>query len=123
MAYAAGQLWGWPPNAFLLLGVALLWPGVWASAKMERDAGKPDPQSVVVDEVVGQWIGLAGASSLGWKQVLAAFLLFRLFDIVKPFPVARLERAPGGWGIMLDDVMAGAYTALVMVLLGWFHVF
>lgn len=90
---------------------------------MEKCAGKSDPQTVVVDEVVGQWIGLAGASSLGWKQVLAAFLLFRLFDIVKPFPVARLEQAPGGWGIMLDDVMAGAYTALVMVLLGWFHVF
>ncbi len=122
-AYAAGQLWGWPPIVFLALGAAFLLPGVWASARMEECAGKADPQTVVVDEVVGQWIGLAGVSSLEWKQVLAAFLLFRLFDIVKPFPAARLEAVPGGWGVMLDDVMAGAYTALVMVLLGWFHVF
>ncbi len=123
MAYGAGRAWGWHPAVFLGLGAAFLLPGVWASGRVERRSGKADPQMVVLDEVVGQWIGLAGAASLDVKHVLAAFLLFRFFDIVKPFPAGLLEEIPGGWGVMLDDVMAGAYTALVMVLLGWFHVF
>jgi phosphatidylglycerophosphatase A len=76
---------------------------------------------VVIDEVVGQWITLAGASTLNWKSWLTAFVLFRLFDIWKPPPVRQLERIPGGAGIVLDDAMAGIYAALVLYAAGWFN--
>jgi phosphatidylglycerophosphatase A len=76
-----------------------------------------------VDEVIGQWIALAGARALNWKTYLAAFVLFRLFDIWKPTPVRQLERLPGGWGINADDVMAGLYAALVMWTAGCFNLY
>ncbi len=68
----------------------------------------------MVDEVSGQWIALAGARRYNWKSYLAAFALFRLFDIWKPPPVRQLEALPGGSGINADDVMAGVYAALVL---------
>jgi phosphatidylglycerophosphatase A len=80
--------------------------------------GVKDPQGVVVDEVIGQWITLAGAGTLDWKSYLAAFALFRLFDIWKPPPVRQLEALPGGWGINADDAMAGVYAALVLWVAG-----
>ena len=69
---------------------------------------------MVVDEVIGQWISLAGARTLNWKTYLAAFALFRLFDIWKPPPVRQLEALPGRLGINADDAMAGIYAALVL---------
>jgi phosphatidylglycerophosphatase A len=76
-----------------------------------------DPGLIVVDEVVGQWITLAGVTHLNWKSWLAAFLLFRAFDIAKPFPIRRLEKLPGGIGIVADDALAGVYAALVLFLM------
>ncbi len=76
---------------------------------------------MVVDEVVGQWLTLAGARTLNWKSYLAAFLLFRLFDIWKPPPVRQLEALPGGVGIVADDLMAGLYAALVLFAAGCFN--
>ena len=111
----------WPPAMFALLAAALLAPAIWAADRMARDTGSKDPQTVVADEVVGQWIALAGAPALTWKYVLAAFLLFRVFDILKPPPVRALERLPGGTGIVLDDVMAGIYASLVLLAVGWFN--
>jgi len=99
---------------FLLLAALLFGPAVWAAGVTARAHRIEDPQFVVVDEVIGQWIALAGAASLNWKSYLAAFALFRLFDIWKPPPVRQLEALPGGWGINLDDVMAGVYAALVL---------
>ena len=78
---------------------------------------------MVVDEVIGQWIALAGARTLRWETYLAAFLLFRLFDIWKPLPARQLEALPGGWGINADDVMAGIYAALVLFLAGCFNLY
>jgi len=78
---------------------------------------------VVIDEVLGQWLTLAGAAALNWKSWLAAFLLFRLFDIWKPFPVRQLEALPGGWGIVADDLMAGLYGALVLFAAGCFNLY
>jgi phosphatidylglycerophosphatase A len=96
---------------------------VWAAGETARRTGIEDPQFVVVDEVVGQWLALAGARVLNWKTWLAAFVLFRLFDIWKPFPVRQLESLPGGVGIVADDLMAGLYAALVLFLAGWFNLY
>ncbi len=113
---------GFAPVGFAALAAVFLAPSIWAAGRMARDTGNKDPQTVVVDEVVGQWITLAGAASLdGWVAWVAAFVLFRAFDIFKPPPVRALERVPGGAGIVLDDVMAGIYGALVLWIAGCFN--
>jgi phosphatidylglycerophosphatase A len=96
--------------------VAALVIGVPAATIVERESGRPDPGKVVIDEVAGQWIALAG-SRVNLSHLLAAFLFFRLFDIVKPWPARQLERLPAGWGIMFDDVAAGVYALLLMLAL------
>ena len=108
---------------FLLLGAVAFGPAVWAATLTAEAVGRKDPSIVVVDEVIGQWISLAGAVRFNWKSYLAAFLLFRLFDIWKPPPVRQLEALPGGLGINADDVIAGVYAALVLFLAGWFHLY
>jgi len=111
---------GLPPLGFILLSLVLLYPAIAASGSVAIRSGLRDPQIVVVDEVLGQWIALAGASVLNWKSFLLAFALFRLFDILKPPPIRRLERIPGGAGIVLDDVLAGVYGAIVLAIVGRF---
>lgn len=103
-----------------IFAAAFLFPGIWAAGRMAKTGGRDDPQHVVIDEAVGQWIALAGGAHT-WQSVLAAFVLFRFFDIFKPWPVNALERLPGGWGIMMDDVMAGIYAFFVMLALRWFN--
>lgn len=107
----------------LVLTAILLAPGIWSAGVVAKETNKTDPQIVVIDEVIGQWITLAGAATFNWKSWLAAFLLFRLFDIWKPAPVRQLERLPGGWGIVADDVMAGVYGALAIFVLDHLHLF
>jgi len=107
-------------------GVLMFFPAVWAADVTARRMGAKDPQAIVVDEVVGQWITMAGAAHLNWthlnwKSWAAGFLLFRAFDITKPFPIRRLESLPGGMGIVADDALAGIYAALVLFLMGWFN--
>ncbi|MGA2592939.1 MAG: phosphatidylglycerophosphatase A [Bryobacteraceae bacterium] len=114
---------GWKPFWFAPLAVVVSAPAIWAAGETARQAQLKDPGFVVVDEVVGQWLALSGARSLNWKSYLAAFLLFRLFDIWKPFPVRQLESLPGGVGIVADDLMAGLYAALVLFLAGWFNLY
>ncbi len=75
-----------------------------------------DPSEVVIDEVAGMWIALLGAP-LTAPHLLAAFLLFRLFDVWKPGPIDRLQNLPGGWGVMADDVAAGAVAGLLVALM------
>ena len=118
LAYA-----GWRPLYFLALAAVLTPFAIWSATRMERQLGRTDPPQVVVDEVVGQWIALAGATSLNWKSWLAAFVLFRIFDIRKPPPVRQCERLPGGYGIVADDAMAGVYAALVLAAAGWFNLY
>jgi phosphatidylglycerophosphatase A len=96
--------------------VGLSAAGVWAAGRVEQQTGKKDPQEVVVDEVSGQWLALLASPGMllgapGWKYFLAGLILFRVFDITKPFPAGRAESLPGGWGIMADDWVAGAYAA------------
>lgn len=118
IAIALHEYAGLAPWHFLLLAVVLFLPAVWAAGVTARAYNIEDPGFVVVDEVVGQWVTLAGAATLNWKSYLAAFLLFRLFDIWKPPPVRQLEALPGGLGINADDVMAGVYAALVLFMAG-----
>jgi phosphatidylglycerophosphatase A len=118
---------GWRPLSFAALALIVSVPAIWAASETARQANIKDPQFVVVDEVVGQWLALAGARALygkaTWIAWLAAFVLFRLFDIWKPFPVRQLEALPGGIGIVADDLMAGLYAALVLFLAGWFNLY
>ena len=108
---------------FAILALLLLPLAVWSAGVTARALGVVDPSIVVIDEVIGQWITLAGAPRLNWKSYLAAFALFRLFDVWKPPPVRQLEALPGGIGINADDVMAGVYAALVLLAAGWFNLY
>jgi phosphatidylglycerophosphatase A len=99
--------------------IAVVFPaGVWASSRTETILGTSDPGPVVIDEVLGMLMTLAWMP-LSLTGVAVGFVLFRVLDIVKPFPARRLEHVPGGWGIMLDDAMAGVYGQLVMRLSVW----
>ncbi len=83
---------------------------------MARESGREDPGHVVLDEVCGQWIALMAAPA-DWQHALLALLLFRAFDILKPWPARQLERLHGGAGIMFDDVAAGIYALLVFIVI------
>lgn len=95
---------------FLLITIITFFIGVWMSGQLERRLGE-DPQIVVIDEIVGMWISLLFVPRLIWAVALA-FVLFRVFDTFKPFPARRVEVLKHGWGIMLDDVVAGVYANL-----------
>jgi phosphatidylglycerophosphatase A len=107
----------------LLLSALLLLPAIWSAGKVAQQESRKDPQIVVIDEVLGQWITLAGTATLNWKSFLAAVVLFRLFDIWKPPPVRQLEALSGGFGIVADDLMAGLYGALAIFVLDRFRFF
>lgn len=121
-----------------LLMVILGAIGVWSSARVAEYSGVKDPQFIVIDEVAGQHLTLLlplipialphlaehfdfsgyaiffALSLVNWKYLLLGFILFRVFDIRKPFPVRRLERLPHGWGVMADDWMASVYAAILL---------
>jgi len=101
------------PALFVLI-LILMAPAIWSATRAARFFGKTDPGAVVIDEVLGQWTTLLGASAKGWKALLAAFVLFRFFDIWKPWPVRNLEKLPQGAGIVMDDISAGLYGALIL---------
>jgi phosphatidylglycerophosphatase A len=90
--------------------------GIPAATLIARAYAQKDPQFVVIDEVAGQLVALV-AVPLAWKTFLAGFILFRIFDMWKPFPIRRLERLPEGTGIVVDDLGAGVYAFVVMHLL------
>lgn len=109
------------PSYLLFIAAMLLLPiGIWASGRYADARGVKDPNAVVIDEVVGQWmvLAVAPATIAGW---LIAFGLFRLFDIRKPWPASWADRKlDGGTGIMLDDVIAGLYGMATMALISHF---
>ena len=112
--------------------------GVWSASRVAAFGGTEDPQYVVIDEVAGQHLALLlplipialphldarldfsvytiyfALSLANWKYLLLGFILFRVFDIWKPWPIRRLEKLPRGWGIMADDWMAGVYSAILL---------
>ena len=103
----------------IALAICVILVGIPAATRVARASAKKDPGFVVIDEVAGQLISLI-AVPVAWKTFLAGFILFRVFDILKPPPVRQLERLPEGTGIVLDDVAAGIYALVVMhLLLHW----
>ena len=113
-AYLLHLLTGTNPWLLAPLSAALFLPAVWAASRTEVLTGRHDPGLVVVDEVIGQWITLSVAPAYSFPYIVSALLLFRLFDIWKPWPVRGLERLPRGWGVIADDAAAGLYGALVL---------
>ncbi|HEU5022009.1 MAG TPA: phosphatidylglycerophosphatase A [Bryobacteraceae bacterium] len=114
---------GWQPLWFGALAIVILYPAIQSATAVSIGTGRKDPQIVVVDEVVGQWLTLAGATRLNPMAFLYALILFRLFDIWKPPPVRGLEKLPSGTGIVLDDAMAGIYGAVILYVLGRLNVY
>lgn len=107
---------GLPPAAHAILLVGLFVGGALVAGAGAEAFAAPDPGAVVIDEIMGCWTALLLAGP-GWAAVGAAFLLFRFFDTLKPFPISWTERLPGGWGIMADDVAAAAYTGAFLWLI------
>jgi phosphatidylglycerophosphatase A len=105
--------WGQPAVAVTALAIAAA--GVWAASVVERDVGVEDPQVVVIDEVAGMLVTMLPILSFSWRATVTGLVLFRLFDVLKPWPVRRFENLPSGWGIVLDDVVAGILGALAML--------
>lgn len=108
----------------LALGTAvaallILLAGIPAAGIVAREAATEDPGFVVLDEVVGQWIALIAAGTRPWEWLLA-FVLFRVFDILKPSPARQFDRMNSGFGIMMDDVAAGTYAMAVVWLVRLF---
>jgi phosphatidylglycerophosphatase A len=96
-----------------MIAAVLAFIGVWAANRVAAFSGIKDPQFVVIDETSGQFLALFLAlAPVNWKYLLLSFILFRVFDIWKPFPVRQAESLPAGWGIMADDWVAGIYAAL-----------
>ena len=116
LAQVIGPRWQLPVAVLLSLAVTIL--GIGPGTQVARESGLKDPGFVVVDEVAGQLIALIGVP-VDWKYLLAGFILFRGFDITKPFPLRRLESLPEGTGIMMDDVGAGLYALLLLQI--WIH--
>lgn len=114
------NLWTWGLQSGygqVLVAVAITVVGVIVAGRAAKYAQIKDPQWVVIDEVSGQLITyylFFWITPLNWKSWLLGFILFRLFDIWKPFPARQLEQLNGGWGIMADDWMAGIYAAIVL---------
>ena len=104
----------------LVLIVAVTLAGIWAGTRIEQLSGRKDPGKVVVDEVAGQLIALFPLTIFAhWSTglVILSFILFRFFDIVKPYPANRLQELDGGVGIMFDDLVAGVYGAVVVLII------
>lgn len=130
LGYGVIVLAGWPG---LVAGIALFFGlGLWATAEMTRGEDNHDPSEIVVDELVGQWIALLpvayGSAMMGvaperlWPGWVAAFLLFRLFDITKPWLAGWADRRNDAMGVMLDDVFAGIFAAIgTIALAALFH--
>ncbi len=126
LAAALNSLGG--PILVLAAFLGAVWAGVWAIRRLP-DRGARDAPEIVIDEVAGQflavlpicvWLSRADTGSLDpWSGWVASFLLFRFFDILKPWPVGRFDRGHGAWAIMADDLAAGALAGAATLLAGW----
>lgn len=128
LAWLVWLIGGWPLLAIGCVGAFV--KGWWATAHYIAQSDNHDPSEVVIDELAGQWIALLpvaiGASHAGtsfwalWPGIITAFLAFRLFDIWKPGPVGWADRRGDALGVMLDDVIAGVFAAIIVLIAGYF---
>ncbi|MFW5860993.1 MAG: phosphatidylglycerophosphatase A [Spirochaetota bacterium] len=102
--------------ANVLIVLVLLYPSFRLAESGESFFGKKDASEIVIDEIIGFWIAMLFLP-YNWVMVLMAFVLFRFFDIMKPFPINRLQKLRGGVGIMVDDIVAGIYTNIILWML------
>ena len=118
VVYSLLVWWTRSPIVELALIAATFAAGTWAASHAERYFGGIDPGQVVIDEVLGMLITLAFIPA-GWAAMLVGFVLFRVFDVIKPYPANRLEKFHGGFGVMADDAMAGVYANIALRVLMW----
>lgn len=100
----------------IFITLAVFFIGIWASTVVVETFKEKDPEYIVIDEIAGYMVAMIGFPT-NWKILLLAFILFRAFDILKPPPIKQFEKLPSGLGVMVDDVIAGAYTWLTMYVL------
>jgi phosphatidylglycerophosphatase A len=118
-----GTLWGIPLAYWLsgyTLGFQILFivfatgVSIYLADRAEKIWGRKDPSQVVIDEIMGYLVTLAGLP-FSWETAMAGFFIFRFMDILKPFPIRKIDRSlPGGWGIVLDDILAGVYSQILL---------
>lgn len=109
------QLAAWRTEVNILIVLLITAAGIWAGGRAAKILNNKDPQQVVVDEVIGQLITLAFIPfDVAWWMILIGFILFRFFDILKPYPIDQLQVLPGGLGVCADDILAGIYAAVVL---------
>lgn len=107
------------PLYYMMVLVAAIAFGIWICGVTARDLGEEDPGAIVWDEMVGFWLALWAAPN-GWQWILGAFVLFRVFDIFKPWPIKWVQdKFPGGYGIVADDLVAGLYSWIIIQLTVW----
>lgn len=99
--------------AQISISLAVFFVGIWASTVVSQNFSNDDPDFVVIDEIAGLMVSMIGIKPT-WEYILIAFILFRIFDILKPFPIKRFEKLEAGLGIMADDVVAGIYVLILM---------
>lgn len=102
---------GW--SLHLLILFLLFFVGVYTSTKIEKESRKKDPRKIVIDEACGQLLVLFRMSD-AWLPLIIGFILFRIFDIAKPYPIKKVEALPSGWGIMMDDMVAAIYAGVIV---------
>jgi len=104
----------WPH--YLLIVFLIFLAGVFASTRYSSELNRKDPRKIVIDEATGQLLVFFRMSEMSqdWLFLLAGFLLFRFFDIIKPYPIRKVETLPKGWGIMMDDIVAAVYAGIII---------
>jgi phosphatidylglycerophosphatase A len=107
----------WPARFLCVIVLSAL--AIFISGRAEMIYQKKDDQRIVIDEIIGFQVAMLPVAITG-LHLLVAFVLFRIFDIWKPFPIWNLQQLPGGWGVVIDDVVAGIYAGVLMLLLTYF---
>jgi phosphatidylglycerophosphatase A len=113
---------GFSPGIYFVVCLLLFVLGTWVAGRAEKALGRTDHPSIVIDEIAGYMVSMFMVPP-AWGFLVAGFFLFRIFDIVKPYPLRRLEEIRGGLGVMLDDIGAGIYTNVVLQLVIYLRLF
>jgi phosphatidylglycerophosphatase A len=111
-----------PTLWYLIVFVLVAGIGTWVAGEAEKQLGRKDAPSIVIDEIAGYFVSMF-MIPFGWGMVIAGFVLFRIFDILKPWPIKKLQDVHGGAGVMLDDIGAGIYTNVILQVVVWIKIY